>query len=501
MNVVTAKATYYVKKTGNVYGMFLGSRSVRYSQLAVHYVWKVEDEYRVYSPLRNKIKDHYKKVGRSSNEISEMLYTLTYGEFKDGFRAINLIDLDDEGLVKEMLKLKEEEFVLWLRTKKGMTLTEVTHFDIDVSKISEEDQGITDFHGAKVLFSATLKEKKKEEILGFIDTVRLRLESHGFGYLFPGNIVIAPLAKNSAGWYFQSSKEMHIDPHASKEVVEVLYHEYAHKLHHLFLNGSQKVHIVTTFKKEIRNVSTKEDERQHFKKIFHPGQKVQYIGDKFTQYHGKTLKIKTLGPTYLNIDTGLTTLTIPWANVHNNVKIEDGTKVMPFVPTKKSSMFPSEYSKTDSEEWFAECFAYYLMDKASPEINKFMQEVLASGKAQSSTAIQWEEVWNSWKKFHTGEVSDGTPELKVRVQKYGPYTLQEVNIKDIDIDFSKPLNSSEDEQWAAEKYAPLKTKAPPVILYKKKSGGYGLIDGRHRSRAAFLRGESKILAYVGVDNG
>lgn len=62
------------------------------------------------------------------------------------------------------------------------------------------------------------------------------------------------------------------------------------------------------------------------------------------------------------------------------------------------------------------------------------------------------------------------------------------------------MDHDEDEEWAVKKYAPKKTKAPNIIV-EETSKGYLIIDGRHRSRAAFLRGERSISAYVGAHAG
>jgi hypothetical protein len=61
----------------------------------------------------------------------------------------------------------------------------------------------------------------------------------------------------------------------------------------------------------------------------------------------------------------------------------------------------------------------------------------------------------------------------------------------------KPQNRlyGEDEKTATY-YAEEESEIPPVIV-KKDGSRYLIIDGEHRSRAAFLRGDDKIQAYVG----
>lgn len=54
----------------------------------------------------------------------------------------------------------------------------------------------------------------------------------------------------------------------------------------------------------------------------------------------------------------------------------------------------------------------------------------------------------------------------------------------------------EDEEEKSEKFAGRKTKFPAIIV-EKKNDKYITIDGAHRARAAFLRGDSHMDAYVG----
>jgi ParB-like chromosome segregation protein Spo0J len=113
----------------------------------------------------------------------------------------------------------------------------------------------------------------------------------------------------------------------------------------------------------------------------------------------------------------------------------------------------------------------------------------------------WEQVWDSWKKNHTGEVSENTPELKAKIEKFASFEKQSIPLDkikfvyDSPFDPFKPLKPSEDEEWAVENYAKLKTEAPPVIAYEE-NGVYHLIDGRHRTRAAAFRGDKTITAFV-----
>jgi len=54
------------------------------------------------------------------------------------------------------------------------------------------------------------------------------------------------------------------------------------------------------------------------------------------------------------------------------------------------------------------------------------------------------------------------------------------------------------DEYLSRKYSKLKTQAPPILVEKEADGRYRIDGGRHRARAAFLKGEKSIPAFVGV---
>lgn len=91
------------------------------------------------------------------------------------------------------------------------------------------------------------------------------------------------------------------------------------------------------------------------------------------------------------------------------------------------------------------------------------------------------------------------------IDRYAEYKETEVDPKDIAPNgttaWTDPLTmlDSEDEKWA-QKYAKMDPKtAPPVILQPDKTGfKWKVVDGRHRIRAAVIRG-SKVKAVIPVE--
>jgi hypothetical protein len=60
----------------------------------------------------------------------------------------------------------------------------------------------------------------------------------------------------------------------------------------------------------------------------------------------------------------------------------------------------------------------------------------------------------------------------------------------------KMIESHEEEQ--ANYYATLDdSTTPPIIVIEEKPNTFRIVDGNHRARAAFLQGDTTIIAYVG----
>lgn len=112
-----------------------------------------------------------------------------------------------------------------------------------------------------------------------------------------------------------------------------------------------------------------------------------------------------------------------------------------------------------------------------------------------------QEVWEHRQKHTTGVLGDQTQEPYRLTFQFQFYDLMEVDIGLLRIggkSFDLPLSSTEDEECAKNEYAYLRSKAPAIVVHPNSDGTYSVIDGRHRSRAAYLRGERRILAFVGI---
>lgn len=89
-----------------------------------------------------------------------------------------------------------------------------------------------------------------------------------------------------------------------------------------------------------------------------------------------------------------------------------------------------------------------------------------------------------------------------RLAPYDQFDQREINLSDIDTsmdDITQPYDE-EDEKWVQKYSKQPKSSAPAIIVIKSSKPGFKwkIIDGRHRARAAFLRGDKTITAIIPV---
>jgi hypothetical protein len=120
-------------------------------------------------------------------------------------------------------------------------------------------------------------------------------------------------------------------------------------------------------------------------------------------------------------------------------------------------------------------------------------------KKSEESMHTWQQVWNNMKDFHTGSVNEkDAPHMHKDAQKYEHYKLRKIPLSSLHHGSDTPDKPLDREDEAhAHHYAKLDTQAPPITLHPKETG-YHIVDGRHRARAAYLRGDKDILAYVGT---
>lgn len=92
-------------------------------------------------------------------------------------------------------------------------------------------------------------------------------------------------------------------------------------------------------------------------------------------------------------------------------------------------------------------------------------------------------------KIHASPQDFDEGDLMDRLYKFDMYQLQELPLDTLD---AFQWSSAD---WMVDEYAALSTQAPPIVYDPKQKS---IIDGTHRALAAIAKGQTHILAYVGV---
>ena len=92
------------------------------------------------------------------------------------------------------------------------------------------------------------------------------------------------------------------------------------------------------------------------------------------------------------------------------------------------------------------------------------------------------------------------PDIIHAITKFSVWEFENIPISKIwiygDSHVSQPMESySEEDEELCHKYADMKSASPPIIVHKLGSK-YATIDGGHRARAAWLKKQQTIPAYV-----
>lgn len=233
------------------------------------------------------------------------------------------------------------------------------------------------FHKARLFFPEAMREARKQSLLGMLEEVRQVLVGAGLERVFSGDIRFVKQKSRAAGLYYIDTKDMRIEPDVnnSKAVVYALIHEFGHKHYYEFLPEAQHRMIAQKYY-ELRRAGVRfEDaaagDRKAASQRLVPGAKLKYVG--------KTRKLKSIGEFEIipskkygkiSIAGGGASftgdpdvfLTQDWHLVGDEqvIAVSSGTLSDNF-NLVSSAWFPTRYSETSYTEWYAECFAIFVL--------------------------------------------------------------------------------------------------------------------------------------------
>jgi len=282
----------------------------------------------------------------------------------------------------------------------------------------DEDETLSRVGKAVVYFPDRIKEANKKSIMDILEKVYSIFKKNRIGQLMTGDIRVQKMGGSTIGLYYPGSKDIRVNYMAkkSKMTLETIIHEFGHKWYHEFIPG-KKTEIRDKYR-EARKQGTpnrgKSATREKLDAIkdskeakalgdlmSKPGVKLSYTGRK-RSYKGdwetdgldyrKWVRVKRVGddgksrfngfsasPSYFLTDPGWTS---PLAKLKNVLKKSADIKrdlhkeddVGKNIDPK--SWFPTKYSEKDSVEWYAEIFAYTLLDQLKGEPADFLKSTL-----------------------------------------------------------------------------------------------------------------------------
>lgn len=251
-------------------------------------------------------------------------------------------------------------------------------------------------------FPEGARESNVKTLTHLVTNVYNDLKSHGLEKLFTHPIRFVKNLGNTLGYYAPMDGDIKIAYTASNDdrTVFTVLHEYGHKYFYEFFKGQREVRDKWL---ELRRMGTsfkdsdiaKTNDEQAKKLLAHikigdvlvsKGRKFkgewvveQIIGNKI---HLKQDKIQDGVRVATRKISGVATYFLSgedWTS-----KNPDVAAIMKYAPTvtKKHNIentdawFPTQYSETKPEEWFAELFALYISGKLKGDVAAFMQGLL-----------------------------------------------------------------------------------------------------------------------------
>lgn len=257
-----------------------------------------------------------------------------------------------------------------------------------------EEHFIT-FHDARVFIPDNARAAAKKSMMDVLETLHQHLRANGFGFLFHGDIRFIRLVGKRIGTYNIQTKAMNIQPSAkkSKDVIYTLLHEFSHKYWFEYMDGDARNKVSKQYwdlrrggETHKKDTAVQDASIEEIKSSITPGMKMNYKGRKrdFKKYSpyiiqsitddGK-LKISSedKGTGFIRAEVPLAALLTPRWEI-------PALEIEKHEPTSKYDMegdqwFPTQYSMTEPDEWFAEMMAFYILDHLGGEPKEFMDEV------------------------------------------------------------------------------------------------------------------------------
>ena len=257
------------------------------------------------------------------------------------------------------------------------------------------DEHFTDFHGARVFVPENARAATKKSMITVLETLFQHLKANGFGFLFHGDIRFIKINGTAVGLYQPATKTMAIKPSAkvNKDVIYTLLHEFAHKYWYEYMSENARNMVRAKYKTlrqhrvgHVRDTEARDASIAEITAHLEPGVEFEYLGRKKSFKMYKHFVIKDVDENgnwtaYRKGDPNETHIVggPPGVFLKKQWDLE-GLDVNRDVATERydavsDQWFPTNYSQTDAEEWWAELTTFFMLDHLKGEPDEFMHEV------------------------------------------------------------------------------------------------------------------------------
>ena len=267
------------------------------------------------------------------------------------------------------------------------------HFG-EVPDLGEEH--FVKFHDARVFIPDNARASSKKAMMNVLESLFQHLRANGFGFLFHGDIRFIQLVGRRIGTYNVRTKEMNIAPNIknSKQVIFTLLHEFAHKYWYEYMDKGAIAKVRQKYielrREGVRHTKDTQDASiEDLRSHLEPGMQLDYTGRKrdFKRYSPFVIKDITKDGflrlasvademEFVRVKAPIAALltnrwSVPALDEKGFEKPEQLTKY----EIESEQWFPTEYSMTEDEEWFAELMAFFMLDNLHGEPEAFLHEV------------------------------------------------------------------------------------------------------------------------------
>lgn len=247
--------------------------------------------------------------------------------------------------------------------------------------ISKEDENIKILDGIEIQMPEKMKEKRKKELLNFIEKMNNIFNEKGLGQYISGKIIFTKLPGDQIGNYVKNTGEILMNPETilNPRTLKVLLHEFGHKYWFEILNEQERNQLIKIHDKMksefdilskdvIKNIKTNDI-------LVYDGDREDLQGEwKITSLNGSRAYLSN---NEISFDHNLPNLI---RNGFYPKSFDSKTHTKPFISHSFSGVsemyFPTQYSENNIFEWFAEIFTLWLTDqlKGGPKelLDKFL---------------------------------------------------------------------------------------------------------------------------------